>query len=63
MCEIGIIALVPWETLERCTSPTGEEYRNLHGVLTMRFEGEPKWSLQIGQSKVERDVKVRYEGV
>ncbi|EGZ71801.1 hypothetical protein NEUTE2DRAFT_110759 [Neurospora tetrasperma FGSC 2509] len=63
MCEIGIIALVPWETLERCTSPSGEEYRNLHGVLTMRFEGEPKWSLQIGQSKVERDVKVRYEGV
>lgn len=28
--------------------------------LTMRFQGEPKWSVRVGRNTVERDVNVQY---
>ncbi|KAK7958447.1 hypothetical protein PG988_013295 [Apiospora saccharicola] len=57
LCVIGCEYEVPWEQMHVIAPGV----RMVDGIsLTMRFQGEPKWSARVGRNTVERDVDVQY---
>ncbi|KAK7927290.1 hypothetical protein PG985_004288 [Apiospora marii] len=57
LCVIGCEYEVPWEEMQ-FIAPGVRMVDNIS--LTMRFQGEPKWSVRVGRNTVERDVNVQY---
>lgn len=57
LCVIGCEYEVPWEEMH-VIAPGVRAVDDIS--LTMRFQGEPKWSVRVGRNTVERDVNVQY---
>lgn len=56
LCEIHYEVDTPWENMN-----TRGGVRVIDDLaLTMRFQGEPKWSLKTGKNHVEQSVNVQY---
>ena len=63
LCVIECEYDTPYEEMQEVRGTDGRVHRKLDGMmLTMRFEGEPKWSLKVGRNTVEREVDVQYSG-
>jgi hypothetical protein len=59
LCNIDCKFDVPFEELKVIR---GNSRRVDDINLTMRFQGEPEWSLRIGNNKAEHPVNVQYAG-
>ncbi len=50
-----------WENVYQYSDSKGDIYYRLDNLcLTMKFEGEPKWALKVGNKTVEQNVNVQY---
>ncbi|KAI1843813.1 hypothetical protein JX266_010072 [Neoarthrinium moseri] len=58
LCSIDCEFDVPWESMNVVAGVRRIDNLN----LTMRFQGEPKWSLKVGEKTAEQDVNVQYTG-
>ncbi|KAK4182194.1 hypothetical protein QBC35DRAFT_396464 [Podospora australis] len=60
LCQIECAWDRPFEQWKQVGSPS-EGWRKFDDLaLAMRFEGQPKWTMQVGINKTEHDVKVEY---
>lgn len=60
LCTIECEYDTPWDQLPEVTGTDGRTHRRMDGmVLTMRFDGEPKWNLKVGRNAVETKVDVQ----
>ncbi|KAK8080403.1 hypothetical protein PG997_008221 [Apiospora hydei] len=57
LCVIGCEYEVPWEEMY-AIAPGARVVDDIS--LTMRFQGEPEWSVRVGLNTVEHDVNVQY---
>ncbi|KAH6660387.1 hypothetical protein BKA67DRAFT_634255 [Truncatella angustata] len=58
LCAIDCEFDIPWENMNVVAGVRRFDDLN----LTMRYQGEPKWSLKVGKNTVEQDVNVQYMG-
>ncbi|CCC12214.1 unnamed protein product [Sordaria macrospora k-hell] len=63
LCTINYDIHVPWTELPQMRDAMGNVHRRMNNLrLMMKFEGEPKWSLRVGNDTIEREVNVQYRG-
>ncbi|KAK3391788.1 hypothetical protein B0T20DRAFT_488687 [Sordaria brevicollis] len=63
LCTINYDIHVPWTDLSQVWDPMGRVHRRMDNLrLMMKFEGEPKWSLRVGNDTIEQEVNVQYRG-
>ncbi|KAK2600086.1 hypothetical protein QQS21_005172 [Conoideocrella luteorostrata] len=62
LCRIECDWDKPFHEWTPIGEPTKGWRRNNDLAVTMRFEGEPKWTVRVGSKQAERDVQVQYLG-
>ena len=61
LCTIKYDIDVDWADLSQIRDSMGTIHRRMDNLrLMMKFEGEPKWSLRVGNETIEQEVNVQY---
>jgi hypothetical protein len=61
LCKIKYTIGMDWDDMREFVDDSGRKQRRAGDLaLTMRFDGEPKWTLKAGRTTVEEDVNVEY---